>query len=130
MTGIVARAQLVIDVADDTEVVSVRSVTPTSFAARFKLAHATNTPIAVMSGTARLRMLLHRADQSWAALQDPSVGATSGLASVDKGDVVWQPNFRVLTDRQKHYRAIVAQISTLVRVPVRETSGAQTISVY
>lgn len=130
MTGIVPRATLVVDVGDDAEVVIVASVSGSAFAARFARAHSAGSQIAVMSGTARLRILLHRADQAWSALQDPSVGATSGLASVDKGDVVWFAGFQVLKDRVRHYRAIVAQISSLVDVPPRETGGAQTASIY
>lgn len=118
MGSIVARAQLVIDVGDDAEIVTVRATSPTTFTARFKQAHQVGTPVAVMSGTARLRLLLHRADQAWQAMQDPSVGATSGLKQVDKGDVEWFQGFRVLKDRLAHYQAIQTDLSRLVRVPV------------
>lgn len=130
MTGIVPRAQLVVDVGDDCEIVTVAAVTTSTFSARFALAHAAGCQLAVQSGTARLRMLLHRADQAQQALNDPSVGATSGLASVDKNDVVWQERGAVLRDRKAHYRAIQQQVSTLVRVPLLESGGAQLISLY
>lgn len=128
MTGIVPYAKLVVDVGADVEIVSVRSVTPTRFVARFARAHSVGTPIAVMSGTARLRLLLGQADAAWQALQDPSVGATAGLKQVDKGDVEWWAGYRVLKDRLQHYRAIVSQLSSLVRVepvwPASSTSPA------
>ncbi len=130
MTDIVPRAQLVIDVGDDTEVVSVVSVTGSTFTARFRSAHAAGTPIALQSGTARLRMLLHRADQAWTALQDPAVGATAGLASVDKGDVSWFQGGRVVKDRLAHYKSIVAQISSLVRVSPNWPSASAMTSTY
>lgn len=131
MTDIVPRAQLVIDVGDDAEIVVVGAVTISTFSARFRQAHAAGTPIAVMSGTARLRMLLHAADKAWSALQDASVGATSGLKQVDRGDVEWQPGGRVIKDRQAHYRAIVDQIGSLVRVTPRwPTAGGACTSSY
>lgn len=129
MTGIVPYAKLLVNVGDDSELVTVAGVTASTFSARFQRAHAAGVPIAVWSGTARLRQLLHRADQAWAALQAPEIGATAGLQSVDKGDVVWQQRGAVLRDRERHYRAIVAELSSLVRVTARK-SGAQTISVY
>lgn len=127
MVGVVPRATLIVDVGDDAEIASVKGTTGATFSARFQASHPAGCPIAVMSGTARLRMLLHRADGAWTAIQDPSVGATAGLQSVDKGDVVWQPGGRVVKDRLAHYRSIVDQISSLVRVsPVRESGGALT----
>ena len=71
-------------------------------------------------------MLLHRAEQTWQAMQDPSVGATAGLKQVDKGDVEWFQGFQVLKDRLSHYKAIVSQISSLVRVlPAWAESGGR-----
>jgi hypothetical protein len=129
MSDIVAYAKLVVNVGDDAEIVTVQSLTASTFNARFQRAHAAGTVLAVWSGTARLRHLLHRADQAWAALQSPEVGSTAGLRSVDKGDIVWDTSAAVLRDRQRHYRAIVAELSSLVRVTARN-SGAQTVSVY
>lgn len=119
MTGIVAHAQLVIDVAEAIEVVSVRAVTATTFTAYFAKAHTGTYPVALMGGYARLRLLLHRAEQAWTAMFDPSVGATAGLKQVDKGDVEWFAPGSVIKDRLNHYRSIVMQISSLVRVPPR-----------
>jgi hypothetical protein len=129
MTGIVAYAKLVVNVGEDSEIVTASSVTASTFSARFTRAHAAGTVLVIWSGTARLRHLLHRADQAWAALQSPEVGATAGLKSVDKADVVWDTSAAVLRDRQRHYRAIVAELSSLVRVATRN-SGAQLVSVY
>lgn len=124
MTGIVAYARLVVDVGDDAEIVTVRSVTLTTFSARFSKTHATGYPVAVLGGQARLRLLLNQADAAWQAMQDPSVGSTAGLKQVDKGDVEWFQGFQVLKDRLSHYRAIVSQISSLVRVePIGASSG-------
>ncbi len=132
MTGIVPYAKLVVDVGDDVEMVVVRSVTGSSFTARFNKAHpSSGYPIALMGGHARLRLLLNQAESAWQAMQDPSVGATAGLKQVDKGDVEWFQGFQVLKDRLAHYRAIVDQISSLVRVPiVGSARGTQTLSIY
>lgn len=119
MTGIVLMGRLVVDVGDAAETVVVRSVTATTFTAAFALAHpASGYPVCVDSGTTRLRGLLHQADKAWQALQSQDLGAVLGLKSVDKADVVWQDGSQssVLVQRQKHYRAIVNLISSLVRV--------------
>jgi hypothetical protein len=129
MTSIVPYARLIVDVGDDSETVVVQSTTATTYSARYQRAHPAGTPIAVDSGTARLRYLLHRADQAWAGLQDPSVGATAGLGSVDKNDVVWQPHGAVIRDRLLLYRAIQAQLGSLVRVTPRN-ANVTAVSVY
>lgn len=124
MTGITAYSQLVVDVAEQAEVVTVKAVTGSTFTAYFAKAHSTaGYPIATMSGLARLRMLLHDADLAWRGMTDISVGATSGLKSVDKEDVVWFEGRRVLGERASHYRAISCSISSLVRVPSRHAAG-------
>jgi hypothetical protein len=132
MTGIVPYAKLVVDVGDDVELVVVRTVTATTFSAKFTKAHpAAGYPIALMGGHARLRMLLNQADVAWQAMQDASIGATAGLKQVDKGDVEWFPSFQVLKDRTKHYHSIIDQIGMLVRVtPLHTGAGSQTISIY
>jgi hypothetical protein len=130
MTSIVTGARLVVDVGEDSEIVTVRSVTPTTFTARFAKPHPIGTPIAVLGGLQRLRLLLHTADQAWQAMQDQSIGSTAGLRQVDRGDVVWFEGFHVLKDRLAHYRSIVAQLSSLVRVTPRESSTAQSIEIY
>jgi hypothetical protein len=86
-----------------------------------------------MSGLARLRYLLHRADQAWQAMQDTAIGATAGLKQVDRGDVEWFGSFQVLKDRLDHYRAIVNQISSLVRVQpawAETTAAPSTLESY
>lgn len=124
MAGITAYAKLVVDVAEQAEVVTVKAVTASTFTAYFSKAHtAGGYPIATMSGIARLRMLLHDADIALAGITDISVAATAGLKSVDKEDVVWFEGRRVLGERVSHYRSIVATISSLVRVPSRQCSG-------
>lgn len=131
MTGIVAYARLVVDVGDDSEIVTVKSVTSTTFTARFSKARTGSFPVALLGGQARLRLLLGQADTAWQAMQDPSIGSTAGLKQVDKGDVEWFQGFQVLKDRLSHYRAIVGQISSLVRVQPAWAGGCgQTLEAY
>lgn len=131
MTGIVPYAKLVIDVGDDVELVMVRSVTVSSFTAKFTKAHpASGYPIALMGGHARVRLLLNQADVAWQSMQDASIGATAGLQSVDKNDVVWFGGFQVLKDRLKHYYAIVDQLSSLVRVSRVGSGTSGQMSLY
>lgn len=123
-TGIVANARLVVDVGDDVEVVAVKSVSGSTFTAKFAKAHTASYPVAVMGGHARVRMLLHQADKAWQALTDETVGQVAGLKSVDNGDVEWFQGFQVLSGRLGHYKAIVGSISSLVRVePAWQSSG-------
>ncbi len=118
MTGIVPYAQLVIDVAEQAEIVTVKAVAATTFTAYFTKAHATSGyPIASLMGLGRLRVLLHQADLAWQAMTEQTVGAAAGLKSVDKGDVEWFQGASVLTGRLQHYKSIVLSISSLVRVP-------------
>lgn len=133
MTDIVVNARIVVDVGPDVEIVTVRSVTLTTFSASFARAHTGTYPLALLSGQSRLRLLLGQADAAWQAMQDPSVGATAGLKQVDKGDVEWFQGFQVLEDRLAHYRAIVSQIASLLRLCPAEDScggGSQILSVY
>lgn len=117
MTGITANCQLVIDCADEAEIVVVKAVTVSTFTAKFAKAHAaTGYPISTMCGLARLRMLLWEADKAWRAITDESAGVSAGLKSVDKGDAVWFEGFRVLKDKYSHYMAIVSQLSHLTRI--------------
>lgn len=120
MTGIEVYGQLVLDVAEQAEVVVVKAVTATTFTAYCVKAHAaTGYPIATMSGKARLRILLHEADLAWRAMTDIGVAKTAGLKSVDKEDVVWFEGRRVSRERFDHYRSVSCSISSLVRVPSR-----------
>lgn len=132
MTDIVVNARLVVDVGPSVEIVTVRSVTLTTFSAYFARSHSGSYPIALLSGESRLRMLLNQADAAWQALQDESIGSTAGLKQVDKGDVEWFPGFQVLQDRLAHYKAIVAQIASLLRVDAVGTAayGPSITSVY
>ena len=120
MTGIAVYGQLVVDVAEQAELVTVKSVTATTFTAYFTKAHAASGyPIATMSGKARLRLLLAEADLAWRSMTDIGVAKTAGLKSVDKQDVVWFEGRRVSRERFDHYRAVTRSISSLVRVPSR-----------
>ena len=131
MTDIVPYAKLVVDVGDDVELVMVRSVSVSAFTAKFAKAHpASGYPVALMGGHARLRLLLNQADVAWQSMQDASVGATAGLQSVDKNDVVWFGGFQVLKDRLKHYYAIIDQISSLVRVARVGSGTSGQMSLY
>jgi hypothetical protein len=135
MTGIAVYGQLVVDTADQAEVVVVKATTISTFTAYFAKAH-TAYPISTMCGKARLRMMLHDADTAWRALGAVSVGASGGLKSVDKGDVVWQDasgsSNQAVAGRMAHYGAICRSISALVRVPLRGSgnSGAVMLEAY
>lgn len=118
MTGITARCQLVIDAAEQAEIVTVKAVTSTTFTAYFAKAHTSGYPISTMCGLARLRMLLHDADQAHRGLTDISIADSTGLKSVDKQDVVFQDGTSVQVGRLRHYQRIQGSISSLVRVPV------------
>jgi len=118
MTDIAANVRLVVDVGDEAEVVVVKATTSTTFTARFTVSHTTaGYPIAIESGVARLRLLLHQADRAHAALTGPTVGAQGGVQSVDRGEVVWFGPTAVLASTLSQYRSIVASISSLLRVP-------------
>jgi len=131
MTGIAVYGQLVVGVGDQAEVVVVSAAAATTFTAYFTKAHAaTGYPITTMCGLARLRLLLWQADAAWQVIQSQSVAGTSGLKSVDKGDVVWKDGGSTngaLQGRMTHYKTIVQSISSLVRVPVRGASDAKRV---
>lgn len=116
-TGIVSYGKLIVDTAEQAEIVQVKVVSGTSVTAYFNKAHTGTYPVATDSGKARLRLLLFDADAAWRAATDLTVGATAGLKQVDKGDVEWFEGFQVLSDRISHYKSIVSQISSLVQVP-------------
>lgn len=136
MTGIVVNARLVVDVGDLSEIVTAKSVTLTTFTAVFANAHpASGYPIALLGGQSRLRYLLGRADAAEALMLAADVGASGGLKAVDKGDVEWfQPgtgSTSVLGIRKNAYKAIVQQLSSLVRVPPAGSCGDATqVEVY
>lgn len=117
MTGIAVNERLIVDVADDAEIVTVKAVTLTTFTARFLKAHtAAGYPISIDSGVPRLRYLLTQADLAWAALLDKSVGNSSGLKSLAREEVVWFGPYAVLKGKLDHYKAIVLEIARLIRV--------------
>jgi hypothetical protein len=120
MIGIAVNVRLVVDVGDEAEVVVAKSATATTFSATFKLAHAGGYPIAVESGVARLRLLLHSAGKAWDKLKSSSITQSAGLKGLGKGQIEWFQGGQVLRDTANHYRAIVAEISSLVRVPVAD----------
>lgn len=125
MTGIAVNVRLVVDVGDEAETVVVKAVASTTFTARFSLSHSSaGYPVAVESGVARLRVLLHQADRSRAAMLGPTTAAAGGIQSVDKGEVVWFSGTAVLRSHLEQYHRIVAAISSLVRVaPVGGSGG-------
>jgi hypothetical protein len=115
LTGIAANTRLAVDVGDAAEVVVVRSVSASAFSAVFTAEHATSCPVAVMSGEARLRLLLHRADATWQSMQSSDVGDVAGLKRIE-GDVEWFPGGNTLKERSAAYEAIVAELAWLCRV--------------
>lgn len=118
MEGIVAGTSLVVDVGADMEIVQVRSATLTTFSARFKLAHpASGYLVAVMSGRARLRILLNALDRLWEQLQGAAVGGTAGIKQLGQGEIEWFGPTAVRDGLAAQYEALVLQLSALVRVP-------------
>jgi hypothetical protein len=130
MTGITVNARLVVDVGDDAEIVVVKAVTATTFSAKFALAHpASGYPVALLGGQARLRLLLHRADQAWEALQNGDIGETTGLKKVD--EVEFYQGMWLERGKLAQYRIIVGQLSSLTRVqPVGGCGGSQSLEAY
>lgn len=135
MTGIAAYARLVVDVGDDAETIVVAATGGATFTAHFLKAHAaTGYPVAVESGVARLRLLLHSAARAWEKLQDASITKVAGLNSVGNGKVVWFQGNRVLADTLEHYQEIARRIGDLVRVRPRweedGSSGCSRLETY
>jgi hypothetical protein len=131
MTGLATHERLVVDVGEDAELVVVRSVTLTTFAARFAKAHTAGYPIQVESGLTRLRGLLHDADTAHFGLTGTTTTKTAGLKSVGRGAVEWFPNGAVLTQKLDQYVTIVDRLSSLVRVPpIRPLRGVTRLEAY
>lgn len=134
ITDIVPWGELVVDVADDAEVVVVKSVSGSTFTASFAKSHvASGYPVAVMSGVARMRMLLWDAGAAWKKAQSSSITKTAGLKQLGKGEIEWFPGGSVLSDTMAHYRSIVWSISALVRVRpawADEDCSGVTLSAY
>lgn len=126
-----AYGTMVVGVGDAAEIVQIATVSGTSITGYFVNAHTGPYPVALMSGTARLRMLLHEADAAHAKLTDQEVVASAGLKQVDKGDVEWfNGSGGVLKDRQKHYLSIVGSIASLVRVDINRSGCRGRIEAY
>ena len=128
MAGIAPNVRLLVDNGDDTESVVVKASTVSTFTARFSLSHAaTGYPVAVETGTSRLRWLLHQADRTHQAMLSPMVTAVGGIKSIDKGEIEYFGPTAVLRSVLAQYEAIVEQISRLVRVaPVGLSHGPAT----
>ncbi len=116
-TDIVVNTSLVVDVGDEAEVVIVKAISGSTVTAAFTKAHSSGGyPVAIMSGEARLRMLLWDADQAWKSAQNSKITKTAGLKQLGQGEIEWFPNGSVLSDSLEHYKSIVMTISLLVRV--------------
>ena len=120
MTNVTPGTRLFVDNADDLEIVVVKSLpSPSSFSARFLRAHpATGYLVAVESGVARLRMLLHTADKFWQRLQ------TSLPAGIKRANEVEFYQGRARKDRRAEYEDVVDEISKLVRVRPLSAGGS------
>lgn len=120
MTNIVAGASLVVDVGEDAEIVMVKAVTSTTFTARFAKAHASSGyPVAVMCGKQRVRFLLAQADRLWAKSQGSDITQTAGLKQLGQGEIEWVNGASgVIDDVGSQYAAIVAELSSVCRVPI------------
>lgn len=132
MTDIVPNARLMVDAGDEAEVVVVKAVTATTFTAKFTIAHtAAGYPVAVYSGLARLRFLLHQANKAFFTLTGTTITKSAGLKSVGRGAVEWFQPGSQLAAIAGHYRAIVAELGELVRVTPADTGGrTNTIETY
>jgi len=116
--------RLIVDNDDDAEIVVVKSTTVTTFSARFTNSHdVSGYPVAVEVGTSRLRYLLHRANRVHEAMFGRLVTTTAGIQSIDNGEVVWFGQNSVIKGMYTQYQAIVAEISSLVRVDPVQIGG-------
>lgn len=134
MTLITVGTQLVVDVGEAAEIVMVAATAPTTFTAAFTKAHATSGyPVLVMCGKARLRYLLYRADTAWTKMQSSGVAGSMGIKQLGQGEIEWFAPDAVYQGVLTQYLGILAQISSLVRVPINdETRGrpSRTLEVY
>ena len=120
MDEIVTHARLVIDVGDDEETVTVRATAATTFSARFVRAHAAPFAICVESGVTRCRQLLARAYRVLSEKTGTKITSSAGLKMVGQGEVEWFGPTAVLTATDSQLLAIRRELSSLVRVPLRE----------
>jgi len=124
MTGIAVYGRLIVDVADEAEIVTVKAVTASTFVAKFAKAHAaTGYPIATSSGLSRLRLLLHDANKAYASMTGSTITQSAGLKSVGRGAVEWFGSSSVYEATRTQYMGILNQIANLVRVPVNGSDG-------
>jgi hypothetical protein len=120
MTDIVPWTRLVVDVGSDEETVTVRATTATTFTARFERAHTAPFPIAVDSGTTRLRSLLAKAEATLAEKTGTKISSAAGLKMVGQGEVEWFGVTSALMATDAQLLSIRRELSSLVRVPLRE----------
>lgn len=134
MTGIAVNVRLVVDVAEETEFVVVKSTTGTTFTAKFTLAHpASGYPVAIESGLTRARYLIHRANKAHEKLNSGSITTSAGLKSVGRGAVEWYGDGAVFKQTMEHYRGIVQQLADLVRIQprwVNENESTRQLEAY
>lgn len=125
MTGIAPYARLVVDVGPAQEIVTVAVVTLTTFTATFANAHAAaGYPIAVESGVTRLRALLASLTTCHARIQSPTIANRAGISKVDEIEFqTFNGKNLALRGAREQYRQLQADLSSLVRVPVRQESG-------
>lgn len=135
-TDLVSNARLVIDVGDNAEIVVARNVSGVSVTAYFVNAHTGTYPVALMSGIARLRMMLHAADKAWTHLQSSGLSTGAGVKKVDEVEF-FDPRSggksAQLAGARAHYESIVGDISSLVRVEprwARERSARRRLESY
>lgn len=115
MTGIASYVTLVVDVGEEAETVVVKAATGSTFTAKFEKAHTSaGYPIATMSGTARLRMLLWDADAAWKALSAKGIISRAGIKIVDEIEFFGEGAY--MKERIDQYVNIVTSISALVQV--------------
>lgn len=115
MDEIVVYGRLVIDVGEDEETVTVRAITATTFTARFAKAHAAPFPIAVDSGTTRLRQLLAKAEAVLAEKTGTKISSAAGLKMVGQGEVEWFGVTAALMATDAQLVSIRRELSSLVR---------------
>jgi hypothetical protein len=129
LTDIAANTRLVVDVGDAVEIVVVRGVSGSAFSAAFTAAHEAPFPVAVMGGEQRLRLLLHRADAAWQAMQAGDVTDVAGIKRIE-GDVEWFPGGNTLKERRATYRNIVCELSRLCRVAPADCGPTGQLEAY
>lgn len=124
VTSILPFTRLVVDVGDDTEVLEVKAVSGMTVTAKFALAHTAPFPVQVLSGVARLRLLLHAADKAWRTEHSSDITGSAGIKQLGKGEIEYFQGGAILADVSGQYARIQQRISSLVRVPIGGASDA------